>query len=223
MTFVGHPLVDLVRAPADPTEVVAAAGLDPGRPVVALLPGSRPKEIAHNLPGLLGAVDVIRARRPDAQFLLAAAPTLDAAALAQAAGARPIAVVHDRTHAALAAARAAVVASGTATLEAALLGTPMVVVYRISSWSYALGRRFVDVPHYAMVNLIAERRVVPELIQKDFTPENVAREILTLLDGSERAVAMRRDLAEVRRRLGAPGASARAAEAVMPFLMEKNP
>src|SRR6185503_8783868 len=103
------------------------------------------------------------------QFLLAAARSLDPAPLRQAIGARPVTVVLARTHEVLAASDAAVVASGTATVETALLGVPMVVVYRLSPWTYRLGRRFVRVPHYAMVNLIGGRRVVPELIQSDFT------------------------------------------------------
>ncbi len=115
----------------------------------------------------------------------------------------------------LAAAQAALVASGTATVETALVGTPMTVVYRVSPVSYFLGRRFVRVSHFAMVNLIAGRQVVPELIQRDFTPERVLQEALRLLDGRAPSVErMRADLAEVRARLGQPGASARAAEAV---------
>jgi lipid-A-disaccharide synthase len=108
----------------------------------------------------------------------------------------------------------ALVASGTATVEAALLGAPMIVVYRVSPLTYFLGRRFVSVPHFAMANLIAERRIVPELIQDDFNAENLAREARLLLDDPARRETMRKDLGEVRQRLGAPGASARAAEAV---------
>ncbi len=221
VTFVGHPLVDLVRAPADPEAFHARHGLTRDRPLVALLPGSRRKEIAHNLPGILEAVDVLQARRKDVQLVLAAAPHLDAGALRQAVGSRPVTVVVNETHAALAACTAAVVASGTATVEAALLGAPMVVVYRLSALTYALGRRFVRVPHFAMVNLIAGRRVVPELIQEAFTPERVSDEVLALLQGAGRET-MLADLALVRARLGASGGSRRAAEAVLPFLIAQN-
>ncbi len=116
----------------------------------------------------------------------------------------------------LSAATVAVVASGTATVEAALLGTPMVVVYRLSALTYHLGRRFVKVPHVAMANLIAGKGIVPELIQDAFTPERVADAVLPLLGPA--GGAMREDLAEVRRRLGAPGASGRAAEVVAGLL-----
>jgi lipid-A-disaccharide synthase len=212
---------DLVSAPQDKDAFHGRHGLDRERPLIALLPGSRRKEIAHNLPALLGAVDLLRVQRPDLQFALAAAPHLDAAALRKEIGDRPITVAVNETHAVLAACTAAIVASGTATVEAALLGAPMVVVYRLSALTYALGRRFVTVPHFAMVNLIAGRRIVPEVIQHEFTPERVAAEVVSLLEGPRR-VAMQADLAEVRSRLGARGGSRRAAEAVLPFLLPQN-
>jgi lipid-A-disaccharide synthase len=116
---------------------------------------------------------------------------------------------------------AAIVASGTATVEAALLNAPMVVVYRLSAITFTLGRRFVDVPHYAMVNLIAGRRLVPEIIQRDFTPERTAAETLSLLEDDARRGLMLAGLEDVRRRLGAPGASARAAREVNDVLAER--
>jgi lipid-A-disaccharide synthase len=215
VTFVGHPLVDLVRAPANPAAFLESVGLDPKRPVVALLPGSRPKEIGHNLPPVMGAVERLAAQRPDLQFPLALAPALDPAAVADAVGSLPVRVVANQTQGVLASCTVAVVASGTATVEAALLGAPMVVVYRLAPLTYLLGRRLVKVPHFAMANLIAGERVVPEVIQRELTPERVAAEVRALLDDPGRRQRMREGLAEVRRRLGKPGASARAAEAVL--------
>jgi len=116
-----------------------------------------------------------------------------------------------------------VVASGTATVEAALLGTPLVVVYRLSGLTYRLGRRFVKVPHYAMVNLIAGRRVAPEIIQREFTAERVAEEALSLLGDPARRLRMKQDLAEVRQKLGGGGASARAARALLEVLGLRPP
>jgi lipid-A-disaccharide synthase len=212
VTFVGHPLIDLVASAADRDGFLAARGLDPARPVVAVLPGSRRKEVAHNLPAIAGAVRLMAQRRPDLQFLAAVGPSIDPRALR--AGLPPnVTLVEGRTHEVLSAAAVAIVASGTATVEAALLGTPMVVVYRLSALTYGLGRRFVKVPHVAMANLIAGKRIVPELIQDDFSPERVADAAVCLLGpGGD---AMREALAEVRERLGAPGASRRAADVVI--------
>jgi lipid-A-disaccharide synthase len=222
VSFVGHPLVSLVHPPADPGTLRRELGLDPERPVVALLPGSRAKEVAHNLPPMAESVDALAAARPGLQFVAAVAPSLDPALIRRGLGDRPVTIAHDRTHAALSAATAAIVASGTATVEAALLGAPMVVVYRLSPWTYRLGRRFVRVPYYAMVNLIGGRRVVPELIQGDFTADRVLAEIVPLLDDTEARRRMLQDLGEVREKLGAPGASARAAAAVAPYLDGKS-
>jgi lipid-A-disaccharide synthase len=214
VTFVGHPLVDLVRPAPDREELLEGLGLRPEATVVSLLPGSRPQEVAHNLPPLVGAAAEMARRRPDLRFLLAVGPALDRTAVRAPFGTLPVTAVQGQTLAALQAAQVAVVASGTATVEAALLGTPMVVVYRVSPVTYVLGRPFVQVPHFAMVNLIAEKRIVPELIQGDFTPARVAREALGLLEDSSRLQEMRDHLHAVRKRLGEPGASARAAAAI---------
>ncbi len=220
VTFVGHPLLDLVRPAADRTQFLVGLGLDPGRPLVAVLPGSRHREVALNLPPLAGALERLQRSRPALQFALALAPSIERAAVRARLGRLPVTLVRGETHALLGAADLGLVASGTATVEGALLGTPMVVVYRVSGLSYLLGRRFVKVPHYAMANLIAGRRVVPELIQAGFTAESVEREALALLDDPGRALRMRRDLAEVRCRLGGPGASERAAAIVRRFLAD---
>jgi lipid-A-disaccharide synthase len=219
VTFVGHPLVDLVAAQQDRGGLLAALGLDPARPVIALLPGSRRKEIGHNLPAIAGAVRLLAERRPDLQFVAAVGPSIDPSTL-RASLPSFVALVQGQTHAVLAASQAAIVASGTATVEAALLGTPMVVVYRLSPLTYLLGRRFVKVPHVAMANLIAGRAIVPELIQDDFTAERVADAVLPLL-GPE-GHTMRVALAEVRRRLGDPGASERAAQVVIGVLARQK-
>jgi len=211
VSFVGHPLVEHVRPAADPAAFVREIGFDPARPVVAVLPGSRPKEVRHILPGLAGAIGILAARHPGLQFVVAQAPALDASLYAAVASRPDVRLVRGRAHEALSAASVGLVASGTATVEAAILGTPMVVVYRLSPLTYALGKPLVRVPHYAMANLIAGRRIVPELVQADFTPERVAEEAGALLTDAALRERVRADLAEVRRRLGGPGASARAA------------
>ena len=214
VTFVGHPLVDLARPAADPAAFLGGLGLDAGRPVLAVLPGSRRQEVAHNLPPIAGALRLVRQRRPDVQFALAVAPSLDPRAFERDLAGLPVTRVEGRTHALLSAATAGIVASGTATVEAALMDLPMVVVYRLSALTYLLGRPFVNVPHYAMANLIAGREVVKELIQREFRPDTVAGEALALLGDPGRRAAVRQGLAEVRDRLGSPGASARTAALV---------
>jgi lipid-A-disaccharide synthase len=214
VTFVGHPLVELVRPAADRNAFLAAHGLDPERPVLAVLPGSRSQEVGHNLPSIAAALRRLADLRPDVQPALAVAPSLEGRLYAAELRGSPVARVTGQTHALLGAATAGIVASGTATVEAALLGLPMVVVYRLSALTYALGRPFVRVPHYAMANLIAGREVVKELIQGDFCPEAVTEEALRLLVEGPRRSEVIQGLAEVRTRLGGRGASARAAAVV---------
>jgi len=214
--FVGHPLVDLARAQEPKESFLREIGLEPARPIVALLPGSRPNEVERLLPIIRDAVATITEKLPQAQFVIARAPSLDDRLFSGTKwiGTPPVEVLA-RTDDVLAIADVAITASGTATVQAALHGRPMVVVYRLSPMTYRLGRRFLLVENVAMVNLIAGRRIVPELIQDDCTAANIANETLSLLTNHERAAETRRALADVRDRLGGPGASGRAAEAVL--------
>jgi lipid-A-disaccharide synthase len=213
--FVGHPLVDLAKPTAARDDWRRTRGLDPARPVLALLPGSRPNEVRRLLPVMQEACALIAREVPSVQFLLARAPALDDAHFASMHGDAPITVVAGATDDVLAASDAVITASGTATVQAALHGCPMVVVYRLSRVTYAMGRLLVRVPHVGMVNIVAGREVVPELIQDALTPAALAREAVSLLTDEARAARMRADLAVVRSRLGGPGASRRAAAAVL--------
>jgi lipid-A-disaccharide synthase len=214
--FVGHPLVDLAVPTCSRDEVLADARLDPARPVVALLPGSRPNEVHRILPVMAAAVPRIRAAVPGVQFLVACAPNLDRQAFAALEGVVPApGWLEGRADDVLAASDVVVTASGTATVQAALHERPMVVLYRLSPLTYALGRRFVRVDTYAMANLVAGERVVPELIQDACTPERVAHETVALLTDQSRWQYVRARLAETRAKLGPSGASLRAAEAVL--------
>jgi lipid-A-disaccharide synthase len=219
--YVGHPLVEMAWPGSTREEFLARHGLEPRREVVALLPGSRPSEIAHNLPVILAACRELRVS-PEPQFVLAAAPGLTAREFAPHLEAGPaVWVVEGETRDALAAARCAIVSSGTATVEAALLGTPMVVVYRLSPTTAFLARRLVRSPFFSMVNLILERRAVPELIQEAFTAEKLAGEVRRLLVSQEACAEMKRGLEEVRARLASPsprGAIGRAAEIILGML-----
>ncbi len=210
--FVGHPLIELVKTSVPRESFLRAAGLDPARPVVALLPGSRPNEVRHVLPTLLEALPKIRAAVPAVQFLLPQAPSLDNALFAGATG---VAIVKGQADDVLAAADMAIVASGTATVQTALHDTPMMIVYRVTPMTYAIGRRLVGVSTFGMVNLIAGKPIVKEFIQHDFTADAVATEAISLLTSPERVAAMKRDLAEMKARLGGFGATERAADAIL--------
>lgn len=221
--FVGHPLVETVR-PAYPREEFCRRELLlPQRTILALLPGSRRKEVAHNLPGMIEAARLLaRAAAAPQQRILVAAPGLTSSDFRPYLPADlPVRVVEGAGWEAVAAADCAIVSSGTATVEAALLGTPMVVVYRVSAASAAVLRRLVHTPHYSMVNLLLGRRAVPELVQEDFTPERVAAAAKPLVNSPELRDSMRRDLAEVRLLLSSPspaGAIGRAAEVILQYL-----
>jgi lipid-A-disaccharide synthase len=214
--FVGHPLVDVVRPALTRAEFVARFALDPNRPIVALLPGSRRGELALHFPRMLEACARLAAAMKSSgiQFVHAAAPGLPAEGFAPHA-ARPgvqITRVEGVTYDALAAADCAIVASGTATVEAALLGTPMVVIYRVTPASAFILRRMIHTPFIGMVNLIAGRQVATELIQEQFTPANVEREVRKLLESPSARDEMKTALAQVRARLGPGGAMERAAD-----------
>ena len=212
--FVGHPLADLPPPSITREQFAAENGLDPAKTWVGLLPGSRLKEIEANLPEILAAARSLL--KPEAvgafpeeayEFLIPLAPTLNTAqrkAVAQLAeshgGGLPIRLVDD-ARAALFYAHASVVASGTATVEAALIGNPFVVVYRVSPLTYAIARRLVKVPHVAMANLIAGKRVVPELIQHDFTAANIVQHLKQLLPDGPARESMMKELGAIREAL----------------------
>jgi lipid-A-disaccharide synthase len=217
--YVGHPLVDLVRAERDRETLCRDLGLDATRPIVAVLPGSRSSEIERHMPTLRDAMAELTRRRPELQFLVSRAPTIAAPSLAAALGERDpsVHIVDDGIYDVLTHADAGIIASGTATVEAAIAGTPMIVVYRVGRASYFLGKPFVNLPHYSMVNLIAGRRLVPELIQDAFTVDAVVSEVMRLLDDTSYRDEMVSGLRDVRAKLGSGGASGRAAEAVLSF------
>ena len=196
--FVGHPLAEMPRPSISRNEFADQYGIDPSKPWVGLLPGSRFKEIRLNLPEMIEAASQLH---EPCEFLLPLAPTLTPGHIDQVrtmllSGGPRITLVND-ARAALHHARASVVASGTATVEAALIGNPFIVVYRVSKVTYSVARRVVKVPYVAMVNLIAGREVVPELIQSDFTAPNVVLHLQNLLHDQAARSRMQSDLAAV--------------------------
>jgi lipid-A-disaccharide synthase len=210
--FVGHPLVDLARAFRPRAAFLRDLGLRPDAPTVALLPGSRPNELRRIAPVMANAASRIKAAVPGAQFVVARAPTLPDELFTSFPES---VVVRDATDDVLAAADLVITASGTATVQTALHERPMVVVYRVSPLSYYIGKPFLKVDTYAMPNLVAGRRIVPELIQDDCTADRIASEAIALMTDADRYARMRGALSALRERFGAPGASGRAADAVL--------
>ena len=218
VTWVGHPLIETARASVSREQAQQELGLNPWRKTVGLLPGSREQEIRRHLPLLLAAAERIAWEMPGVQFLLPKAPHLPGRLFAPLEGRRnelEIVVCENRMYDGLQVLDGALIASGTATLEAALFEVPMVVVYRMSWPTYLAARCVVRVEHIAMANLIAGRAVVPECVQRQATPSRIARELVNVLRSPERRAAMQEALRKVKAELGPVGSVDRAAQAVL--------
>jgi lipid-A-disaccharide synthase len=207
--YVGHPLLEQISQEGSREQAMEVLGLDPETQVLGLLPGSRSKEVERILPVMLEAAEILTKRIPGLTTVVALSPALEPEPVRSRAeeifpGAK---LIQGRTHAVLRASTVAAVASGTATLEAALLGVPMVVVYRASWVSYVLARALVRVNHVSLVNILAGREVVPELIQRDLSAQRLARELLDLLGDSSRRSLMQEAMASLAHELGAQRAS----------------
>jgi lipid-A-disaccharide synthase len=218
-TFVGHPLADVARPQISRSDYAAQHRLDAEKMWITLMPGSRMKEVRMNLPTILESAADLGAGY---EYLLPVAATLERSWLESLIGKDFAVRLVDEAPPALAQSRAGIIASGTATVEAALMGTPFVMVYRVSALTYLLGRSTVKVPHFAMVNLIAGKEVVHELVQQDFTAENIASEIVKILSDGPARETMIAGLAGVKAALkGGPDrlpAAEQAADAIMAIL-----
>ena len=202
-TFVGHPLAELPHPSIERADYAALYQIDPAKHWITIMPGSRVKEVRMNLPTIL---DAVKRLGPSCEYLLPVAPTIDREILQQQIGKVRVTLVPESLPA-LWHSRAGIIASGTATVEAAMMATPFVMVYRVSALTYLLGKPRIKVPYFAMVNLIAEEEVVPELVQQDFTAENIVCRINELLpDGVVRDRQLE-GLAKVKARLRSPLAS----------------
>jgi lipid-A-disaccharide synthase len=225
-TFVGHPLADLPNPAIDRNDYAKQFHLDPAKYWITLMPGSRVKEVRMNLPTILQAAAQLGS---DHEFILPVAPTLDRAFLKSIIGQQPIILVPESLPA-LWHARAGIVASGTATVEAAMMRTPFVMVYRVSPLTYLLGKPRVKVPYFAMVNLIAGEQVVPELVQHGFTAENVVARVREILPQGPTRECMLHGLTRVKIKLNPPRNEAagevpqspadRAAKIILDFLRD---
>lgn len=221
--FIGHPLVGEVRAKFGREEFCRKHDLNSANPIIALLPGSRRKELTRILPPMLEAAAILFEKNPNIQFVITVAPTrkreeideiVDNGREKKLKLPEKIVVVENETREALVAADAAAVASGTATLETALIGTPLVVCYKVSAHNWHTLRHLISVPHYGLVNLIAGERLATELIQNDLTAEKLSAELEKLLE-PENNQKLRRRLNEITTTLGAGGASTKAARAIL--------
>ena len=239
VTFVGHPLLDVVKVEVSKTEFCRKAGLNPEKPIVGLVPGSRKSEISRLFPVMTGAAERIFQDRQDVQFVVPLAPSLDPGILESfnhpttelittdphkqlytdiSPNHQIIRVVKGQTYDAIAASDLILAASGTVTLEAAILGTPMVVTYKVSPVTYFLGKCLIKVPFASLVNLVAGRRVVTEIIQRGVTPERLSQEALSLLRDQAGRENMIKDLKEVKNALGGSGAAEKAADLAMDLI-----
>jgi lipid-A-disaccharide synthase len=218
--FVGHPLLELVQASGSKADACRRCGLDPAAPVVGILPGSRRSELHYLLQPMLQAAARIRAQVSAAQFIVPLAETLQPADVQEALATAPIPVrlVQRQTYEVMQAADVLLVASGTATLEAALIGTPMVIVYKAHLLTYLMARLVMRVSCIGLPNIIAGRAIAPELWQYDVTADNMAAQALALLTHPERATALRAELAILRRQLGSPGVPERVAGGILRYL-----
>lgn len=224
--YVGNPVAGEVAPSVSREDFRERLGVSAETPLISLLPGSRRVELKHMVPELLAAAEYVRKNRPEARFLMPLAPArsrdeiVSAAESAGFGSARLeglVEIIENATYDALNASDAAAVTSGTATLEAGVIGTPLAVIYKASRLNYLLLRPLISIDTFGLVNLVAGKRIAKELIQDDLTAESLGEELLRLLDREVNADA-RRELASVKEKLGGPHASARAAAAVMKFL-----
>jgi len=219
--YVGHPLVDTARATKPREEIARKLGLDPAKPTLGILPGSRLSEIRRNLPPALAAARLLRRFSRELQVLIPVASTIQLSDLTRLTGAYPDVspvLSSEPFYELLSLCRAAIVSSGTATLETALMEVPMVVIYRLHPLTAAVARRMTTIENFGLVNVVAGARIVPECIQERCTPERIAREVERFLADDRLHTSTVEALRRVRARLGEGGAYVRAARSLAGFL-----
>ena len=212
-TFVGHPLLDVVRTKYPRKEALRRFDLREGVTTVGILPGSRQSEVTRLLPVMLGAAAIIKEKIKPVQFVLPLADTLDIAFVSQIIAKYAVAVrlIPNEVYDVIGCTDIAMVASGTATLETALMETPMIIIYKVSAPSYYVGKMVIDVDHIGLVNIIAGKEIVPELIQFEASPEKIAAEVMDILATKERMERIKAELKKIRDMLGSHGAAERVA------------
>jgi len=220
--WVGHPLLDLVKPTLSKEGAFQQFGLDPQRRTISLLPGSRMHEVKRLLPPLLASIRILQLEIPDLQFIIPLAPNISRARISSWIRdfSVPVKVVEGWTYDVMNLSELLITASGTATLEGAILGKPMVIIYKVSLVSSWIGRALIRVDHIGLVNLAAEKEIVPELIQNDVNPQRIADEAIRILRDPILQRRMRQSMTEVRQSLGEPGAADRTASIVISMLPE---
>jgi lipid-A-disaccharide synthase len=220
--WVGHPLLDIVKPTLSKEVAFQQFGLDPKRRTIGLLPGSRMHEVERLLPSLLASAHLLQKEIQDLQFIIPLAPGIPKTILSSQMKniAVPVKVVEGFTYDVMNLSELLITASGTATLEGAMLGKPMIIIYKVSFPSYWIGRALIRVDYIGLVNLVAEKEIAPELIQKDVNPQRIADEAFRILRDPILSRKMAESMGEVRQKLGEPGAAQRAARIVISLLHE---
>jgi len=220
VTFVGHPLLDLVNVSLDHSAAAASFNLDPSRKIVGLFPGSRHNEIEKLLPTIIAAAVNLKKRFPDIQFILPLASTLQSDDIVPqlAAANLDVIITRERIYDVIRACDAVISVSGTVTLEITLIGTPMVIIYKLAPITYLLARRLVKIPHVGLCNIVAGELIVPELLQGEANPDGIAAEIARYLEDEKYSSSVREKLLAVRDSLGEPGAAERVAQLALQLM-----
>lgn len=218
--YVGHPLLDTVKTSYSREEALSQFGLRRNVKTIGLLPGSRESEVQKLLPIMMETALLLKDALPDIQFVLPLADTLDRSLVSRILDTYDVdvKVIPNAIYDVIAVSDAAIVASGTATLETALMETPMIIIYKISPFSYMLGRLFIHVTHIGLVNIIAGKTIAPEFIQNDATPKRLVKAILEIITDETRMEAIKKDLSAIKNKLGQAGASARTAALALEML-----
>jgi lipid-A-disaccharide synthase len=224
VTFVGHPLLDIVKPSMSRADAYSFFTADPNNPIVLLLPGSRTQEITNLLPVMLAAAEKIVKQVPDCQFYLPVATTISREMLQNILKnySLKVTLTDENTYDLMSIANTAIAASGTVTLEAALLKLPCVVIYKMATLTYWLGKILVKIPHFSLPNIVAGRQVIPELLQDAVSADQITRKILPMLLDDQEKNRLQHDLAEVRQKLGDVGAVNRVARVIIEVAQEKS-
>ncbi len=224
VSYVGHPLLDIMNLTMTKDEVFKYFDFDPGKKLIGILPGSRKSEVKRHLDIMVQAADLIYQKRKDIQFVIPRASTIKRTLLEYdlARAEVPIKVVDQYRYNVRSAMDFAIVASGTATLETAFLGCPMVIIYKGSFLSYMIAKSLVNLPYIGLVNIVAGEMLVPELIQNEATAQNISRKVLEMLDDPEMLIAIKHEMKKIKEKMGGPGASDRAAQQMLAILRSER-